>query len=456
MTSLTVKRELLLICIFFASLMLPGAVSGQEREWTLKQCIDYAWENNLQIRQADLDVSKNENLLKKYKLAFIPNFSFNTNYNMNWGRSVDLKDLTILDNTFSQNVSGAFGASIYLLDGLSKHFSIKSGTMSRDISIQNVEKLKNEISIQIARAYLQVLLSEQLLKTAQDNLASITTQRDRTRILYEQGSQPYSALLDMESQRASERVEVVSASSDLRKNTLTLMQLLDLQYDRNFKVSVPDSTVLAAYVENYAQEDVDLVYDGACSLPVIRAAELSLEKSRIDLKAAKGKYYPTISMSASYGSYFSTTARGADGKNYPYLDQINNNINPTLAFGLNVPIFTGYSVKTNVKNAQLEVRNQQLQLDISRQTLYKEIQQAVVDAESYYEKMLASKVNMDSMSETLKYTEGKFMVGALNSTDYIVARTKYSQAQSDFYQALYQFVFQLKIIDFYKLIPIEL
>jgi len=437
-------------------MLLCITVSGQEKEWTLKECIDYAWENNLQVRQSNLDIVRSENLLMKSKLAFIPNFSFNTNYNMNWGRSVDLKDLTILDNTFSQNVSGSFAASIYLLDGLSKHFSIKSNEKAREISIQGVEKLKNEISIQIAKAYLQLLLSDQLLKTARENLISITNQRDRTKILYEQGSQPYSALLDMESQLASEKVQVVSASADLRKNTLTLMQLLDLQYDRHFKVAVPDSAVLARYAVLYAQEDVDGLYEGATSLPAVREAELSLEKSRIDLKAAKGKYYPTISMSASYGTYFSTTARGADGKLYPYLDQINNNVNPTLAFGLSVPIFTGYTVKTNVKNAQLDVRKQELQLDIRRQTLYKEIQQAVVDAESFYEKMNASKVNMDSMAETLKYTEGKFTVGALNSTDYIVARTKYSQAQSDYYQALYQFVFQLKIIDFYKLIPIEL
>jgi len=456
MANLTVNNKLLVSIFFLFQALLPIMVHGQDSGWTLRQCIDYAWENNLYVRQSNVDVLRNENLLKKYKLAFIPNFNASTNYNMNWGRSVDLRDLTILDNTFSQNVSGSLGASIYLLDGLSKHFSIKSGTVARDISIQSVEKLKNEISIEITRAYLQVLLSDKLLETAKENLVSITRQRDRTKVLYEEGDQPYSALLDMESQRASERVQVVSASTDLRKNTLTLMQLLDLQYDTSFKVCVPDSTVMAEYALMYSPENADDLYVGACSLPAIREAELSLEKSRIDLKAAQGKYYPTISMSASYGTYFSTTAKGVDGKDYPYIDQINNNVNPTLGFSLNIPIFNGYSVATNVKNAKLDVKNQELQLDIRRQDLYKEIQQAILDAESFYEKMLASKVNLDSMRETLKYTEGKFTVGALNSTDYIVARTKYSQAQSDFYQALYQFVFQLKIIDFYKLKPIEL
>jgi len=434
----------------------PEKTSGQEKEWTLRECIDYACENNLQVRQAGVDVLRNENLLRKYKLAFIPNFNANINDNMNWGRSVDLKDLKILDNTFSQNISGSVSASIYLLDGLSKHFSIKSGTKARDISIQTMEKLKNEITIQITRAYLQVLLSDKLLATARENLESITRQRDRTKILYEQGSQPYSALLDMESQRASERVQVVTASTDLRKNILTLKQLLDRQYDSGFSVSIPDSTVLERYASMYEQGDVSDIYEGACALPAIQEAELTLEKSRIDLKAAKGKYYPTLSMSASYGTYFSSTAKGVDGRDYPFIDQVNNNVNPTLGFGLSIPIFNGYAVATNVKNAKLDVQKQELQLDIRRQDLYKEIQQALLDAESFYEKKQASKVNMDSMRETLRYTEGKFTVGALNSTDYIVARTKYSQAQSDFYQSLYQFVFQLKIIDFYKLKPIEL
>ncbi len=431
-------------------------LNAQEKEWTLRQCIDYACENNLQLRQADVEVMRNENLLKKSKLAFIPNFNAYVNDNLNWGRSVDLKDLTILNNTFSQNVSGSIGASIYLLDGLSKHFNLKSSAMAKEISIRNVEKLKYELAVQIARAYLQVLLSDKLLESSKANLISITQQRDRTKILYEAGSQPYSAFLDMESQVASERSRVVSSSADLRKNMLNLMQLLDLQYEKKVKIAIPDSSVLAEYVSRYEVQNSDELYQAAVALPSIRMAELSLEKSKVDLKAAKGKYYPTISMSASYGSYFSTTAQGRDGKSYPYYDQINNNINPTLGFSLTIPIFNGWNVACNVRNARLNVKNQEIELEINHQNLYKDIQQAVADAESFYEKLMASKVNMDSMEETLKFTEGKFNAGALNSTDYIVARTKCAAAQSEYYQSLYQFVFQLKIIDFYKLIPIDI
>jgi len=431
-------------------------LNAQDDVWTLEKCIEYSWNNNLKIKQQSLSVETNENLLKKSKMDYIPSFNLNMNENLNWGRSVDLKNLEIIKNSLSTSTNASLSASIMLFDGLSKIYSLKGNELNLSISLQEVERLKNEMTIQITKAYLQVLLSKQLLRTSIENLESIQSQCDRTKVLVDAGSQPYSALLEMEAQLSSERVQTVSHSSTLKTNILTLTQLLDLENGTDFNVFIPMDETLDACIASYYPSDMDQVYADALHLPVIKSAELSLEKSRIDLRSAKGKYYPTLSLSASYGAYYTSTSKDQSGKYIPFMDQIKDNVNPTLGFGLSIPIFNNYTVATNVKNAALEVKRQELELRSRHNDLYKEVQQALVDADSFYEKMQAAEVNLRSMTESFRYTEEKFNVGAVNSTDYIVSKTNLLKAQSEYYQTRFQFVFQLKIIDFYKGIPIKL
>ncbi len=441
------------ICLAF---LQDSVLNAQDEVWTLEKCIEYSWKNNLQIQQQALSVETNENLLKKSKLDYIPSFSAGINENLNWGRSVDLKNLEIIKNSLSTSTNASLSASIMLFDGLSKIYSLKGNELNVSISLQEVARLKNEMSIQITQSYLQVLLARQMLQTSLENLESIQNQRDRTKVLVDAGSQPYSALLEMEAQLSSERVQTVTHSSTLKTNILTLTQLLDLENGTDFNVYIPEDAVLDACIAMYHADAVDEVYAEAQRLPVIRGAELSLEKSRIDLKSAKGKYYPTLSFSASYGAYYTSTSKDKSGQYIPFFDQIKDNINPSVGFGLSIPIFNNYTVATNVKNAALEVKRQELELRSRHNELYKEVQQALVDADSFYEKMQAAEVNLRSMTESFRYTEEKFNVGAVNSTDYIVSKTNLLKAQSEYYQTRFQFVFQLKIIDFYKGMPIKL
>lgn len=450
-------RKLVFLSVSVCTVFLQSLVlEAQDELWTLEKCIEYSWNNNLQIQQQSLSVESNENLLKKSKLAYIPSFSANINENLNWGRSVDLKNLEIIKNSLSTSTNASLSASIMLFDGLSKIYSLQGSRLNLSISLQEVERLKNEKTIQITKAYLQVLLSKQLLQTSIENLESIQSQRDRTKILVEAGSQPYSALLEMEAQLSSERVQMVTCSSNLKTNILALTQLLDLENGTDFKVFIPQDEALDACIASYHSSAIDEVYADAQRLPRIRGAELSLEKSRIDLKSAKGKYYPTLSLSASYGAYYTSTSKDKSGHYIPFFDQIRDNVNPTVGFGLSIPIFNNYTVATNVKNAALEVKRQELELRSRHNDLYKEVQQAIVDADSFYEKMQAAEINLRSMTESFRYTEEKFNVGAVNSTDYIVSKTNLLKAQSEYYQTRFQLVFQQKIIDFYKGIPIKL
>lgn len=434
-------------------LILISSVMSAQDIWTLDRCINYAFENNISIKKKALDIEMQENSLLKSQLDFVPAFNASINHNLNWGRSVDLQNLEIIHNQFSQSTSASLSTSIYLLDGLSKLNTLRSNRTALEISMNNVESLKDEISISIAKSYLEILLSQELVSTTKENFKSISDQVSRTEILVNEGSQSYSSLLEIQAQLATERVQLISAENGLTNNLLALQQLLDLPFDKNFTIAV-----LNADTENidYRQENIDSIYSMALSLPKIKGAELALKQSDYELKIAKGKYYPRISFSAAYGTFYSSTSEALNGEHYPFIEQIKDNINPTIGLGLSIPIFNNWMVKTNVKNAKLKKRNIELDIQTKHNDLYKEVQNAVIQADTYYNQMLAQKMNLKSIKESFRYTEEKFNIGLLDATAYTVAKTNLFKAQSEFLKAKYQFIFQLKIIDYYKGIPLSL
>ena len=218
-------------------------------------------------------------------------------------------------------------------------------------------------------------------------------------------------------------------------------------------MAVPDiSHVLTAYTP----DNTDAIYASAMSMPVIQSARLALEKGDLDLKTAQGQYYPKISLSASYGTFYSSSSFAPDGSTYPFFEQFRDNINPSVSIGLSIPIFNNWNVRTNVKNAKLTRQNLEIDLQMKQQTLYKDIQTAVTEAETFFRQMEAALANVASMEESMRYVQEKFDAGILNGTDYTVARTNLLKARSEYIQAKYQFVFQLKIIDYYKGIPLTL
>ena len=432
--------------------LLPFQLHAQD-SWSLERCIRYAWDNNLTIRQQSLETVRSEAMLMQSRLSFLPSISASFGHNLNWGRSVDLQNLEIIHNKLSQSTSASANASIYLLDGLSKLNNLKSSRKSVEISLQEVERLKDEISISIVKSYLQILLSKEIEASAIESLNAVTAQRERTKLLVEAGNQPYSSLLEIESQLASERVQAVTAGNQVITNTLALQQLLDLPYDPEFRIEIPDTDCLLPESTDMNTEEI---YSAAQSMPVIQSARLALDKGELDLRTARGQYYPKISLSASYGTFFSSSTFAPDGSVYPFFEQFRDNINPSISIGLTIPIFNNWSTKANVENARTAKESLELDLKIKQQTLYKEIQTAVTEAGTYLRQMEAALANMNSMRESFRYVEEKFNAGALNGTDYTVAMSNLKKAESEYLQAKYQYIFQLKIIDFYKGVPLSL
>ena len=424
----------LTLSVLLLSLFAANASFGQDK-WSLGRCINYALENNIEIKQQQLTVEQDRNNILQSKLSLLPSVNGSLNHSMNWGKSVNVQDLQIM-TTLAQSTSASLSASMPLFSGLTNLRSIESNRIQLQISEQQVESLKDNVTIQVTQAYLQLLLAIEIEKA------------ERTKTMVNAGNQAYSALLDIESQLANERVQLVSAQNDVKSSCLNLMQLLNLPHDIPFEV--PEYSIDDTSLPLLTPYTADAVFEEALGLPQIRMAELALEKSNTDYKIQKGAAYPSVSVSAGYGTYYSDSREGA------FFSQFEDNRNPSLGFGLSIPIFNGWKSNTSIRNARLNVKNAELELEKSRQNLYKEIQQACNEAVNAYAKLDAAQKNVEMAEESFRNTESKFNLRMVNGTDYTVARANLFKAQSEYYQNKFQYIFQLKILDFYRGIPIKL
>ncbi|MFA6927560.1 MAG: TolC family protein [Bacteroidales bacterium] len=464
-------------CIVFLSwiLLIPALLQAQNT-WSLEECIHYAWENNLTIKQQELGVRQSENIHFQSKMAFTPSLSARVSENINWGQSVDLSTLTILNHVRSSNTGVGIYADMDLFSGLQRLNTVKQEKSKWHIAVEEVQKLKNDISIEITRSYLNVLLAGEILQAAIQSRESVAEQRNRTKKLVDAGGQPLSALLEIESQLATEELQVVEAQNNLRTYYLVLKQLLDIPASSDFQILIPQD-------EDFPSMDpvsVEEMFYTSLNLPQIKKTEYGLEQRKHELAIAQGGRYPRITLSVGYSSFYSDANKrrkpdpdpddnGDDDTNgggglddlfgntsADFWEQMKNNNNPSIGLSMTIPIFNRWQINTSVKNAKLGVEMAQLEMENAKQLLMKEVQQAANDATSTYLRVEAAEKNMLAMEESFRYVQQKFDIGMLNGTDYIVSKTNLFKAKSNYIQAKFEHVFKLKILDFYKGIPITL
>ncbi len=359
--------------ILFLVFMLPLSLQAQKK-WSLEDCIRYAWENNLTIKQQELGVEQSENIHFQSKMDFTPSLSARVSENVNWGQSVDLSTLTILNHVRSSNTGVGIYADMDLFTGFQKLNTVKQERSKVNVAIQEVQKLRNDISIEITRSYLNVLLTGEILDAAVLSRESVAEQCSRTRKLVDAGSQPLSALLEVESQLASEELQVVDAQNNLRTYLLTLKQLLDLPMEESFEIITP-AIGDPGEMEPVSIEDL---YYKSLDLPQIKKTEHTKEQRQYELAIAQGGRYPRLSLSFGYSSFYSDANRKKDddtdetssgtvgdlfgGSSASFWEQMKNNNNPSIGLSLTIPIFSKWQVNTNVKNARLGLDMAELEI----------------------------------------------------------------------------------------------
>ena len=454
-------------CFFFLFTFLitfPVIVYSQEKVWTLDECIYYAIDNNIQIKQQDLQTKYQKNSLDLSKYRLLPSLNGSGSQNFSWGRSLDqttyryTEDQRVISNNFY------LGGSMNLFNGLQNYNSIKKYEYELLAGEQDLENIKENIALTVALNYLQILLNKELVTATNDQLQITLQQIAKTQKLVDAGSVALGNLLQIEAQAAQEELQLINIKNQLDISYLDLSQLLELKTPEGFEVIVPPISIDTNAVIGETIEEIFQVAIGA--RPSIKSPELMLSASEYDLRIAKGGRSPRLSMNHSVTTGYSDVRKkilGIDPNtleieygDYPFNEQFKDNRSWALGFTLSIPILNGWQVNKNIANSKLSMENNKYALDGAKKQLYKNIQQAYADASASLKKYAASQKAVQSMQESFRYTEQKFDVGLVTSVDYNASKNQLLKAQSDLAQSKYEYIFKTKVLDFYRGMPLSL
>ena len=444
------KRMYSLIAAAIMLVVFTGA-QGQSL-WSLQKCIDYALQNNIQIKQQTLNSEYYNNQLQQAKFNRLPNLNAGFQNNMSFGRTIGA-DNTYLDIN-SNSTSGSLNSNVTLWNGFTLTNSIKMADMDLRSTLEDMKKAKDDIMLNIAASYLEILFADELVIVAEDLLKITQLQIDRTNKLVEAGSLAKGSLLEIEAQYAREEVNVVNAQNRLQLAYLALYQFLELPATESFKIEKPTLPEIGANLSLLNSMDV---FKNAVQLkPAVKSAEFKLESARKQLLIAKGNLMPTLSLGGNYYNFYNNKYTDFQRNKISFSDQLKSNERYGFGVTLNVPIFNRFQARTGVSNAQIQVENTELQLQNTKNLLRKDIEQSYTNALAAFKRYVANQKTVVSSKEAFRYTEEKFNVGMINSVEYNQSKNNLSKAQSDLLQAKYEYIFRTKILDFYNGLTIEL
>ncbi|HPD94453.1 MAG: TolC family protein [Bacteroidales bacterium] len=437
-----------------AFIMLPFTARLQE-PWTLEKCIQYAIDNNLQVKQYELDVKSNEASLLGAKFDVAPNLSANANHAYNYGRVTNY-NTNAKEKSNLMSTSFSFSSNMPLFNGFQVINTVKKKQFDLKASVMDVEAIKNNITLTVVADYLQILFQQELVENALRQLKQSQLQVERTKLLVDAGSLPEGNLYEVEALEASDELTLVDAQNLLAMYTLNLTQLLEIKSPEGFSIVKPEiSDSLKLDIPGEPQNIYGFAVE---SKPQILAAQYRVSSSELDLKIAKGEYFPQLTLFGSYGTGVQKYLKSSDvyTSTDPFFTQIKNNAEMSFGLSLSIPIFNRWSAHTAVTQAKISLENAKLSLETQKNNLYKDIQQAYVDALAAQKKQSASIKSQQSARESFRYTENKFNLGLLTALDYTTSRNNLAKADTDLLQAKYEFVFKVKILDFYLGNPIKL
>jgi outer membrane protein len=469
------------ISIFLVLLLLlfSEKVSAQKL-WTLEECISHAMRNNLQIQQAENNLKISDQNLLQNKAATLPTLNGTGTYNYNVGRTIDpftnqYTNSKILSNNFSLN------STLVLFNGSQIRNTIQQSRYDFLATNYQLETLKNDISLNIAAAYLDILFNKELVSNSANQLSLTKEQYQRTQKLVDAGSLSQTALFDIKSEMALEEAQLVRDQNNLKLSYLNLSQYLDLPSTEPFDIVNPGSLLIDAESNSIHNPD-DIVKTAMESQPQIKNYEYRRLSSIEALHIARGRLSPRLTFNATLSTLYSSSSKRITGQqtnitnigytqslqpvyapltqytyeNKPYNNQLSDNLNRFVGFTLAVPILNGLQVRTAITRAKISMDNANLDLKITKLTLEKTIRKAYTDAEVALSNYNASANSVKASEEALRNSERRLDVGLINTFEYNQTKTRLIASQSDLLRTKYDYIFKVKILDFYRGIPLKL
>lgn len=448
------KKVVITVLLLFA-----GLSSAQAKVWTLRECVEYAMVNNINIKSNMVDIELAELNTLQAKENYIPTVGANVGYNMYTGRALDPTTYEYQNQTVN-NINMGATASTSIFQGMLKYHTLKKSQIDLLSAKQDVAKFKNDISLNIALYYLEIIYNKELIVTLEKQIENSKVNVERMTKLFDVGSATKGEILDMQAQMANEEYSLVDGQNRLKTSKLNLCQLLELKDYEDFDVQIPDINDLANI---FPQEDVEDIFNVAQSLPEIEGAKYRLQSSERNIKVAQSRMYPSINANFGYSSAYSdsrkiavNTPAGIEYEKYKFWSQVKDNKGSSLSVSLSIPILNQFMARNNVKIARFNHKKAEYALRNAEVKLYKDVQQAHNDAIGAMKKFDAALVRVKANEESISYSESKFSAGSITVTDYNIAKNNLLIAQAQMLQAKYDYIFKVQILEFYKGVPVGL
>ncbi len=445
-----------LIFILFIGIISPSIAQEQEtgtvKKWTLQECIDYALENNITVKQSENDIKMAE-IEKRGAIGnLLPNLNMNGNYG--WGFGLSLDQSNVYRSVTSENMNVGASTNLNLWDGLQRINRLRKSELSILASRYQTDKIKDDITLNVINAYLQVLFDTEAINVAKPQLEISKEQLERSQKLAEAGTIPAGDLYEIQATVANDEQNLIVTENNKRLSLLSLAQLLQLENANNFDIANEEISTLP--LVNLADYSVQQIFQKALeNRNEIKVAQTNVSIAEKDIDISKGALQPTLSAGYSFNTLANDIPPLTGGGVDPVLDQFRDNRRSTVGFSLNIPVFNGFQASNNVRRAKINLEQQKYQLDQEELNLERTINTVYLDARGALKIYDAAQKSVEAQKESFRYAQEKFNVGVMNSFEFSQIKNNMVRAQADFLRAKYDFIFKVKLLEFYYGIPVE-
>lgn len=414
---------------------------SQEKKWTLSECIDYAVTHNIEVKQSDNQIQNLKVEKNTLRNSFLPNLNAGASQNFTFGRSLNQNN-TYEDSNI-QNSSFSVTTEIPIFAGFKRTASIAQNRFDLLAAEANRELIENNLSLNVAGAYFQILLNKEIYRIALEQIQLTKEQEACTQLLIENGKAAESQLYDVRAQLADDELTATEAKNSLRLAFLELAQLMELKGHERFdidslgrEISVPDML-----------SPVNIYQYAVTCMPQIRQAYYTLQSKTKGIRIAKSGYYPTLSFAAGINTNYYDNGSGLGET---FRRQLNNNMQKSLCFTISIPLFDRFSTQNQVRTARIDEDNARLSLENEKKQLYKDIEQAYTDAISAFEKYRSTTKAVAANQEAHRYAMEKYAAGKSTVFEYNEVKMKLANALSQQSQAKYTYLLKDRVLTFYS------
>lgn len=439
-------KKTILFSLFLALTVFSGTA---QKSWSLEDCINYAWENNLSIKSSALNTESQKIRLEQAKNKRLPDLNASLRTPLNYGLAPTARGTNESSGEFTTSVSGGINSSVTLFSGFQIKNNIAAQGFNLQASIEDLKKAKESMAVSISSSYLQVLYNKEMQTISEEQVKLSNELLERSKVQAEYGKIPEGQVFEAKAQLSKDKQSSTESLNTLKLSLLDLSQMLELKDWATFDVVVPTINLQTLSTTIPAADEV---YTYAINnKPDVKASEYRLNSSEKSLEISKSGYYPTVSLNAYYNNGYYH-----NGSRIPFSRQLKSNYSAEISLSVSIPIFNRFDTKNNIKLSNIELENAKITLENSKKTLYKEIQQAWFNAKSAMEKYQASADVVMNSLEAFRFSEEKYTNGKSTVYEFNQAKLNLANAKSNQLQAKYNLLFCVKILDFYKGEPLKL